>query len=117
MAQGGFDLIITSPPEGTLRPQAETFYDQHQALFEQAGISLTAFRRSRRQILQQQPELATLWGIYAGRINSLRDFVRRSPDYPDSGGANTRRSLPFKSLFAQRCAWLAKADGIPPQIL
>jgi hypothetical protein len=117
MAQGGFDLIITNPPEGTLRPQAEAFYDQHQALFEQAGISLTAFRRSRRQILQQQPELATLWGIYAGRINSLRDFVRRSPDYPDSGGANTRRSLPFKSLFAQRCAWLAKADGIPPQIL
>ncbi|WP_204137197.1 hypothetical protein [Halomicronema sp. CCY15110] len=117
MAQGGFDLVITQAPAGTLSPRPEAFYYQHQALFEQAAITLAMFRRSRRQILQQQPELTTLWGTYAGRINSLRDFVRRSPDYPDSGGANTRRSLPFKRLFAQRCAWLAKADGIPPQIL
>jgi len=117
MAQGGFDLIITRPPEGTLRPQAEAFYYQYQALFERADISLAAFRRSRRQILQQRPELAELWATYAGRINSLRDFVRRSPDYPDSGGANTQRSISLKSLFTQRCAGLAKAHGIPPQIL
>ncbi|NEQ46800.1 MAG: SAM-dependent DNA methyltransferase [Leptolyngbya sp. SIOISBB] len=116
LSQGGFDLIITQAPEGTLRPQAAEFYDRHRDRFEQLEISLSAFRRSRRQTLQQHPELATHWATYAGRINCLRDYVRRSPDYAPLGPLTTRRSIALKPLFAQRCQLLIKVGPIPPHI-
>lgn len=117
MSQGGFDLIITQAPEGTLRLRADEFYQQHREHFERLGIPLAAFRRSRRQFLQQQPELAAHWSTDAGRINCLRDYVRRSDDYPASGNFTARRSVSIKSLFAQRCASLAKADGMPVWVI
>jgi len=114
IAQGGFDLVITHPPEGTLRPRTDAFYRLHAELFEQLAISLSAFRRSRRQILQQHPALATHWGVYAGRIACLRDYVRRSEDYAPLQAATLQRSISFRQLFAERCAALVKANAIAP---
>lgn len=116
MAQGGFDLIITRPPEGTLRPRPEEFYRLHQACFEQLGMTLAVFRRSRRQILPQHPELASRWSAYAGRLACLKDYVRRSEDYAQLRGIQLPRSVPLKQLFAHRCADLVKATAIAPHI-
>ncbi|MGF1458777.1 MAG: hypothetical protein ACFBSG_07095 [Leptolyngbyaceae cyanobacterium] len=108
LSQGGFDLILTQPPTGTLRPQVEVFYQHHEELFEQAQISLAAFRRSRRQILQQQPQLADCWRIYAGRIGCLRDYVKRSSDYSLSTGTAHPRSIALRTLYQQRCQALSR---------
>ncbi len=116
LSQGGFDIVLTQAPEGTLRPQSDEFYAQHQECFEQLEITLSAFRRSRRQTLQQHPELATHWALYAGRINCLRDYVRRSPDYAPLGTLTTHRSIALKPLFIQRCQLLMKVGEITPYV-
>lgn len=116
IAQGGFDLIITRPPEGTLRPRTEVFYHLHREIFEQRGVTLAAFRRSRRQILQQTPELAILWSTYAGHLTCLKDYVRRSEEYAQLSGLRRHRSLPVQQLFAHRCAQLIKPNAIAPYV-
>lgn len=114
--QGGFDVILTHAPEGTLKPRADEFYHQHAALLREYKIEPTIFRRSHRQILQQFPELASLWGIYAGRIAALRDYVRRSDDYQLPSTTAARRSIAFKTLLKQRCELLTKPDSVPPYV-
>ncbi|MEM6437620.1 MAG: hypothetical protein AAF773_27760, partial [Cyanobacteria bacterium P01_D01_bin.115] len=113
--RGGFDIVLTAAPTGTLRPQAHAFYYQHQALFEQHNIALAEFRRSRRQLLRQHADLAEHWRAYTRGIACLRDFVRRSDSYQLPAASN-QRSIALKLLFAQRCRALTKADGIPPYI-
>ncbi|MEM1310501.1 MAG: hypothetical protein AAGF98_13585 [Cyanobacteria bacterium P01_H01_bin.153] len=117
LAQGGFDLMITRAPTGTLRPRVEEFYRLHEECFVQLAIPLSALRRSRRQVLQQHPELAARWSAYAGRIACLRDYVRRSDDYQWPDNPLNRRSVPLKSLLVQRGQSLAKSTGIPPYVL
>ncbi|MGD1931619.1 MAG: DNA methyltransferase [Leptolyngbyaceae cyanobacterium] len=113
--RGGFDIVLTAAPTGTLRPQVNAFYHQHQALFEQHHIALAEFRRSRRQLLRQHADLAEHWRAYTRGIACLRDFVRRSDSY-QLPAASTQRSVALKLLFAQRCLALTKPDGIPPYI-
>ena len=113
--RGGFDIVLTAAPMGTLQPQANAFYHQHQALFEQHNIALAEFRRSRRQLLRQYADLAEHWRAYTRGIACLRDFVRRSDSY-QLPAASTQRSIALKLLYAQRCLALTKPDGIPPYI-
>jgi len=111
--RGGFEVILTQPPTGTLSPNSRDFY-QHQAdLFQQYGIEQDAFRRSRRALLQRFPTLAKRWATYAGRFSCLRAYVRRSDDYQLPA---TTRALPLPLLFAQRCQALLRPGGIPPVI-
>ena len=112
---GGFDIVLTAAPTGTLRSQANAFYHQHQALFEQYEITLADFRRSRRQLLRQHADLAEHWQAYTVGIACLKDFVRRSDSY-QLPAVSTQRSVTFELLFAQRCLALTKAGSIPPYI-
>jgi adenosyl cobinamide kinase/adenosyl cobinamide phosphate guanylyltransferase len=114
--QGGFDVILTQVPDGNLSPKADEFYSQHQALFQNLGVEPARFRRARRQILQQFPEVARLWSLYVGQVNALKDYVRRGDDYRLPIPLTARSSISLKSLFAQRCTALAKADSVPPYI-
>ncbi|MEM9119297.1 MAG: DNA methyltransferase [Cyanobacteria bacterium P01_F01_bin.56] len=112
LSQGGFNIVLTQAPEGTLRPKSDEFYHHHRELFEQLGISLPAFRRSRRQLLQQYPELVAHWVTYVVHINCLRDYVRRSLDYAPLRSLTTRRSISLKLLFNRRCQMLMKTGQI-----
>ena len=113
---GGFDVILTHAPEGTLSPNTGEFYRQYETLFQTHNIERTIFRRSRRQILQQFPDLSRLWGLYAGRIAVLKDYVRRSDDYQLPLKTAALRSISLKLLFLQRCKALAKEGGVPPYV-
>ncbi|MGD1941504.1 MAG: DNA methyltransferase [Leptolyngbyaceae cyanobacterium] len=113
--RGGFDIVLTAAPTGTLRPHANAFYHQHEALFSKYKITLSDFRRSRRQLLRQHADLAEHWQAYTVAIACLRDFVRRSDSYQLPAAA-TQRSIALKLLFAQRCLALTKAGSIPPYI-
>ncbi|MEM6837000.1 MAG: hypothetical protein AAF609_09100 [Cyanobacteria bacterium P01_C01_bin.120] len=116
ISQGGFDLIITQPPTGTLRPRVEEFYLLHEECFVQLAIPLSVLRRSRRQVLQQHPDLADRWSTYAGRINCLRDYVRRSDDYAQVSAVPSQRSITWHQLFTQRCQALVKAGSVSPYV-
>lgn len=113
--QGGFDVIMTQRTGETLRPNADEFYRQHQDSFRQHHIELAQFRRSRRPLLKQFPDLAQYWSLYAGRIACLRDYVRRSEDYQLPLTASTR-AIAIDALLAQRCRALAKAGGVVPHL-
>jgi hypothetical protein len=114
--KGGFDVIVTHPPSGTLRPQADEFYTQQAALFRHYKIEPEMWRRSQRAILQRYPDLAKAWSTYAGRYASLRDYFRRSDDYQLPPATRANRSISFKLLFAQRCAALSRPHGVPPYL-
>ena len=111
--RGGFDVILTHPPTGTLRPNADEFYTQHANLFQQYKLEPATFRRSRRSTLQQFPDLAKQWATYAGRFSYLRDYFRRSDTYPIP---TATRSISFKMLFAQRCTALLSLRGVEPYL-
>ncbi len=114
--RGGFDVILTHPPSGTLRPNADEFYREHVALFQQYNLEPATFRRSRRASLQQFPDLAKHWATYAGRFSYLRDYFRRSDAYPMTTLPAAARSLPLKTLFAQRCTALLSPRGVAPYL-
>ncbi|MBE7380001.1 MAG: hypothetical protein F6J95_001140 [Leptolyngbya sp. SIO1E4] len=114
--QGGFDIIVTHPPTGTLRASADEFYSQYAHRFQPYQIDRAAFRRSRRLTLQQIPALAKLWATYAGRFSYLRAYFRRSEAYQLPSTPAATRSIPLKTLFAQRCAALLSPEGMPPYL-
>ncbi len=113
--RGGFDVVLTHPPTGNLTPSADAFYTQEAALCQQYGISQAVFRRSRKALLLQYPDLAARWATYAGRLHALRDYVRRSDAYPDIAPHGNRR-IPLAALFAQRCRMLAHPHSIAPYL-
>lgn len=114
--QGGFDVILTHPPDNTLLPSAQAFYTEHTANFQHHGIEWATFQRSRKAILQTYPDLAGLWTTYVGRLSALRDYFRRSDAYQIQSTPKTVRSLRLTTLFTQRCFALKSKRGIQPYI-
>lgn len=112
--QGGFDVILTHPPSGTVRLSADAFYGRHAQFLQTHNIAPSVFRQTRQTILQHFPALAQQWAIAAGRIAYTRDYFRRSEEYA-SPTSSTSGSPGFKDLFAQRCVALTSPRGIPPQ--
>ena len=115
-SQGGFNIILTHPPSGSLHPHTDEFYTQYAHLLQKHKIERATFRRSRKATLQQFPTLAKLWAAYAGRFSYLRDYFRRSDAYQLSATLTPTRSLSLQTLFAQRCAALLSPNGIPPYL-
>ena len=114
--RGGFDVILTHAPGGTLRPNADEFYTQHAHLFQQHNIERHTFRRSRQQTLQQIPLLEKLWSTYTGQISYLRAYFRRSEGYQSQSSPAAARAPRLKILFSQRCAILVSPHGVPPYL-
>ncbi|MEM9006191.1 MAG: hypothetical protein AAGE59_22020 [Cyanobacteria bacterium P01_F01_bin.86] len=114
--RGGFDIILTHLPAGTLRPNTDEFYTEYVHLFQQHEIAPSAWRRSRKAILRQFPTFAKLWSAYAGRFSYLRDYFRRNHAYQLPSTPTATRSLPLKTLFDQRCAALLSPNGVPPYL-
>lgn len=114
--RGGFDVVVTHAPPGTLRPSADAFYTRHAHRFQAAKIDRLTFRRSRKTVLKQLPELANLWASYAGQFAYLRDYFRRSDAYELPSPQTTRRAISLSMLFTQRCAALLSPRGLPPYL-
>ncbi|MBF2037007.1 MAG: hypothetical protein IGR92_16410 [Leptolyngbyaceae cyanobacterium T60_A2020_046] len=107
---GGFAIVGTRAPQGTLGPNLETFYNTYVTIFERHGISLAMFKKSRKAALGQSPELAAAWGHYAAQFAYLKTYFCRSDAY--RAIAQTGRSLPWSALYAQRCQHLTRPNGI-----
>ncbi|HEY9887326.1 MAG TPA: hypothetical protein V6D02_02935, partial [Candidatus Obscuribacterales bacterium] len=114
--RGGFDVIMTHRPRGSLRPHSGEFYHHQADLFHQYGIEAAAWRRSRRQILLQFPELLARWNRYAAAIACLKAYVRRSDDYPAWSPAPPCPTLPHDSVLAHRCHALTHGESAPPYL-
>jgi hypothetical protein len=109
---GGFDIVLTQPPQGTLRPSPEDFCQRYQHHFESLGISLKAFQKNRQDLLQRHALLAEAWLIYGGEVAYRRQYFRRSSDYALTAPGTTQQALYHSTLFAQRCETLTQPQGI-----
>jgi hypothetical protein len=110
---GGFAVIVTEPPTGTLRPNATEFYADHLPLFERLGLDLKSFHKQRHASLQQHPDLAIAWSAYARTLFLLGDYLRRSPAYQPLDGSHHRPRVLYRApLLKRRCADLLAPGGV-----
>ena len=109
--QGGFDVVLTQPPKGTLRPNPEDFYCRNQTHWAALGVDLKTFKQNRQALLRQNPALAQDWITYGGEVACSRQYFRRSPDYAAAPGT-TLKALYMGALFTQRCDALTQPQGI-----
>ena len=113
---GGFTVVVTQPPGGTLRPTVEEFYALYAPELQALGLDLKTFRRRRRYYLQRSPALAVAWTTYASPILLLGDYIRRSRHYqpldPAPMTPTQSRALYYRALFARRCADLCSPAGV-----
>jgi hypothetical protein len=116
LAAGGFHVIVTHPPPGSLRPNRQHFFQAHATAFAAAQIHWENFRRSPRRSLRQAPELESQWLEEQGRVALLRAYCRRSDDYARDRLALASRTLSYHILFSQRCLALSHPQGIPPYL-
>ncbi len=110
--EGGFAVILTQPPQGTLRPRMEPFYRDHRDRFQALGIDLKTFRKQRQALLQQYPDLAAAWSQYASHIFLLGDYSRRSRHYSPPQRGALPRALYQSALFTRRCESLLRPGGV-----
>ncbi len=110
--EGGFAVILTQPPQGTLRPRMEPFYRDHCDRFQALGIDLKTFRKQRQSLLQRYPDLAAAWSQYASHIFLLGDYCRRSRHYSPPQRGTLPRALYQSALFARRCESLLRPGGV-----
>ncbi len=110
---GGFHVILTHPPKGTLRLRPTVFYRQYADRFQAAGVDEVSFRRSPRSCLERLPHLAADWARQHGHLSLLKAYCLRSEDYQFS---ETSRTLSYAIAFSQRCDRLAHPDGVPPYV-
>lgn len=113
--RGGFDVVLTHPPGGALRPSADDFYRQYALLLLHHGIDRDTFRRSRKVLLQKHPVLAARWRTYVEGIAAMRDYLRRSQEYQLQSPVSSR-SVSLKAAFAQRCGMLVRKGGVSPYL-
>ncbi|NJN22329.1 MAG: hypothetical protein HC812_15555, partial [Leptolyngbya sp. RL_3_1] len=109
---GGFDIVLTQPPQGTLRPSPEDFYQRHQHHFEAFGIDLATFKTNRQDLLRQHSILAQLWVAEGETVAYSRQYFRCSPDYALQTSGAAQKAIYRSKLFSQRCAALTQPQGI-----
>ncbi len=116
--QGGFALVLGQPPAPSLRPLAETFYQEQEPLFQALGLGRTPWLRHRSQCLADYPALQAPWADYVTRLRLLTDYCRRSPAYgPWPPG---QRTLPWATLLHRRGQQFCRPQGhvqvvVPPE--
>lgn len=109
---GGFDIVLTQPPKGTLRPSAEDFCQRYQHHFDALGIDLKTFKKNRQDLLQRHAVLTEAWLTYGGEVAYHRQYFRRSPEYTPVAPGATQQALYRSTLFGQRCEALTHPQGI-----
>lgn len=109
---GGFDVVLTQSPKGTLRPNSEAFYYRYQTQLAALDIDLKTFKKNRQHLLLLHGELAQNWATYGGEVAYCRQYFCRSRDYAIAAQGTTRKALYLWALFTRRCEMLTQPQGI-----
>ena len=116
LAQTGFDIILSRPPQGPFRPTTQEFLQRFQDLASQKNINIRTFKTAKRSLLNTDPETANAWLFYHSQYAFVTDYFYRSPEYdhqsPLIQGKRQRTQLRQPWLFIERCFNLLAPQGI-----
>ena len=112
----GFNVILTRPPQGPLRPTTPEFFQRFADLTSQKNIDVGTFKTAKRSLLNTDADIASAWLFYQSQYSLLTDYFYRSPNYdhqsPLLKGKRQRTQLRRHWLFIERCFHLLAPQGM-----
>lgn len=115
--QGGFDVMVTLPPWGTLSPTVTGFCQAYDLLLKSQEITPEQFRQQRQTLLATHPALATAWDQYHSQCGYLTDYFRSADQYSHQGGAEKGNRPRLDWLFLEQCLNLLRPGGFGGLVL
>ncbi len=113
---GGFNLVLSRPPQGVFRPTPQEFFQRFFDLASRKNIDLRTFKTAKRSLLNADSEIASAWLFYQSQYSLLTDYFYRSPQYehqsPLLQGKRQRTQLRRHWLFIERCFHLLAPHGV-----
>lgn len=113
---GGFNMILSRPPQGVFRPNTQEFCDRFGDLTSRKNIDVRTFKTAKRSLLNADSEIASAWLSYQSDYSLVTDYFYRSPQYdhqsPLLKGKRQRTQLRRHWLFLERCFHLLAPWGI-----
>ena len=113
---GGFNAILSRPPQGVLRPSTQEFFQRFCDLANRKNIDTSMFKTAKQALLNTDAEIANAWLLYQSQYSLLTDYFYRSPQYdhqsPLLKGKRQRTQLRRHWLFIERCFHLLAPNGI-----
>ena len=112
----GFNIILSRPPQGALRPTTKEFVQKFSDLASRKKIDLRTFKTAKRSLLNADTEISNAWLAYQSQYSLVTDYFYRSPQYdyqsPLLKGKRQRTQLRRHWLFVERCFHLLAPQGI-----
>lgn len=113
---GGFNVILSRPPQGVFRPSTEEFFQRFCDLANRKNIDTSTFKAAKQSLLTADTEVASAWLLYQSQYSLMTDYFYRSPQYdhqsPLLKGKRQRIQLRRHWLFIERCFQLLAPQGI-----
>ncbi len=113
---GGFNVILSRPPQGGFRPTTQEFFKRFCDLANRKNIDIHTFKTAKRSLLNADTEIANAWLLYQSQYSLMTDYFYRSPQYdyqsPLLKGKRQRTQLRRHWLFIERCFHLLAPHGI-----
>ncbi|MEL6260775.1 MAG: hypothetical protein AAFR12_06870 [Cyanobacteria bacterium J06626_6] len=113
---GGFDIIVSRPSCGPVKPTVGEFTQHFQDLFEKTALTAKSFKTSKAALAKGDPEMAERWLDYQDRYALLADFFHRSELYAHQvekeAGKRSRSLLAWEGLAIEHSLNLLTAEGV-----
>ncbi|MFZ4639396.1 MAG: hypothetical protein ACOYMP_03190 [Nodosilinea sp.] len=108
--RGGFDMIISQFPGGTVQPTDRGFLDYHQDILGEGLLSASSFLNNPKQALALDPDLTRAWQDYSSQFSWQTQYFRRSTCYPWATQGGSGR-IYWSRLFLERSLALLRPGG------
>ena len=112
----GFNIVLSSPPQGVFRPTVQEFFQEFCDLTMRKHLDMRTFKTAKRSLINTDAEVANTWLFYQSQYFLATDYFYRSPQYdhqnPLLKGKRQRTQLRRHWLFIERCFNLLAPQGI-----
>ncbi|MBT9316422.1 hypothetical protein [Leptothoe spongobia] len=112
----GFNVILSSPPQGVFRPTVQEFFQKFCDLTASKNLDARTFKTAKRSLLNADSEVANTWLSFQSQYSLMTDYFYRSPQYdhqsPLLKGQRQRTQLRRHWLFIERCFNLLAPQGV-----
>ncbi len=115
--QGGFDVVVTLPPWGTLSPTVTGFCQAYDLLLKSQGFTPEEFRQQRQDLLAKNSALGAAWEQYQSQCSYLTDYFRSADQYSHQRGAEKGNRPRLDWLFLEQCLNLLRPGGFGGLVL